>query len=315
MFRRIGIALAAYQPDPSYLLEQLRSIQSQTHEDWVCWIGFDSPLREIKTVEKFKPFFQDSRFHWVENIEKLGHLKNFEKAIQGAFSLKVDAIACCDQDDVWFPEKLKVSLAALNELGDQGLVFSDMNLIDQAGKTGPLTAWQVERRGVFHCGTFDLLVRNVVPGTGMLMDANLVGRFPVIPEAARFHDHWYPIVASCIGRLQPISRPLYAYRIHGENVVGVTPFSGLLDTSNVTEGVLKKCASVWQRSSQLALATSQSGLSLGSLTRWAFLAKWDLGFILFARGLLCFGSDPALARACFARAFGKLLTLSHIAKS
>jgi glycosyltransferase involved in cell wall biosynthesis len=315
MFRRIGIALAAYQPDQNYLFDQLRSIQSQTFEDWICWVAFDSPLDEIKRFERFNVFFKDSRFHWSENPRKLGHLKNFEKAIQAVHALKVDAIACCDQDDIWFPEKLKRSINALNELGANGLVFSDMRLVDQAGVIGPRTAWQVERRGVSHCGTFDLLVRNVVPGTGMLMDASLVARFPEIPEAAVFHDHWYPLIASCIGHLKPIDQALYAYRIHGENVVGVTPFLGLFDPSTAKEGIVKKCVSVWKRSSELARQAERSGLPLSAFARHAFLAQWDLGVILMVRGLLCLGSDPALARACFARALGKLLTLSHIAKS
>jgi hypothetical protein len=233
MFRRIGIALAAYQPDRNYFFEQLRSIQSQSYENWVCFVSFDSSYKDIKNDERFKEFFSDSRFYWDENPEKLGHLKNFEKAILSVYSLGVDAIACCDQDDVWFPEKLQCSLEALNEVGALGLVFSDMKLIDETGKTSESTAWEVERRGVSHCGTFDLLVRNVIPGTGMLMDAKLVGRFPMIPERALFHDHWYPVVASCFGRLQPIRQPLYAYRLHGENVVGVTPYSGLFNTSGL----------------------------------------------------------------------------------
>jgi hypothetical protein len=318
-FRKIGIALAAYRPNEDYFFQQLFSIQNQTHQDWVCWISFDSPFSELKANPKFSVFFKDARFYWEENSQPLGHLKNFEKAIQSLLTLKVDAIACCDQDDVWFPEKLERSLRALNEVGSLGLVFTNMKLINQKGIVSEKTVWEVERRGVGHVNRFDLLVRNVIPGTGMLMDAELAWRFPKIPARSLFHDHWYPLVAACLGgALKPISEPLYAYRIHGENVVGVTPYSGLLALSSggkPIQGVGPKCRAVWNRSQQLAQVAEENGLSVGVVARWAFLRRWDFGLLLALRGGFCLISDPALARACFARTLGKLLEFTNIAKS
>jgi hypothetical protein len=307
MFHRIGIALAAYQPHENYFFRQLESIQGQSHTDWVCCVQFDSPIEAIKKSPQFGRFFGDPRFKWTENPKSLGHLKNFEGAIQAVLAQKADAVACCDQDDVWYPKKLEILLAELNRIGSLGLAFCDMNLIDQSGKVSEKTAWEIEYRGVQHVGSFDLMVRNVVPGTGMLMDAELARKYPSIPEAARFHDHWYPLVAAAAGQVpRPIHQPLYAYRIHGSNVVGVTPYRGLFNTASAEEGILKKCRSVWRRSHEMAQAAAQAGLPLGPWGRIAFLGKWDFGLTLFFRGLACLYSDPALARACFARAIGKL---------
>jgi hypothetical protein len=306
MFHRIGIALAAYQPHENYFFQQLESIQAQSHVNWVCHIQFDSKIEPFRSP-RFARFFEDPRFKWVENPKGLGHLKNFEGAIQAVLGEKVDAIACCDQDDVWYPKKLEILLAELNRVGALGLTFCDMNLIDDSGKVSEQTAWEIEYRGVQHVGVFDLVVRNVVPGTGMLMDAELARKFPSIPEAARFHDHWYPLVAASIGKaLRAVHQPLYDYRIHGSNVVGVTPYRGLFNTASADDGILKKCRSVWLRSHEMAQAAVQAGLPMSPLARLAFLGRWDFGLTLVFRGLICLFSDPALARACFARAIGKL---------
>jgi hypothetical protein len=305
MPQKIGIALAAYRPDPGHFLEQLKSIQAQTWTNWVCCICSDTLLGEIRSDSRFAPYFADPRFQWAENPQRLGHLKNFEKAIQTALANGADAIACCDQDDIWFPEKLAVSAKALAPLGELGLVFCDMKIMNAAGVISERTAWTVERRGVSHCGTFDLLIRNVIPGTGMLMGAELVRRYPIIPEKAIYHDHWYPLVASRIGKILPLHTPLYAYRIHETNVAGLTPFKGVF-THSSGESVVEKCRSVWRRSQGLAEAVESQGLRLSFWERVAFVSSWDLGLLLLLNGVIRLARDPALARASWARAAGKV---------
>jgi hypothetical protein len=309
---KIGIALAAYQPRPEFFAAQLASLCQQSYRDWVCCITLDSPLMDCKRQPELAPFFSDVRFHWSENPVRLGHLKNFERATQAVLILGVDAIAYCDQDDIWFPEKLAVQVETLQKLGPGGLVFCDMKLINFDGNIiDERTAWQVERRGVHHCGSFDLLVRNVVPGTGLLMDASLASRYPVIPAAAIYHDHWYPLIASKVGKIEPINLALYAYRIHGENVAGINAYRSFFSHEDKL-GLMAKCSAVWSRSRELARAVESQGLSLSLFERWAFLDKWDCGLLLFVRGWISLLSDPALARACWARVCGKLISIFTI---
>lgn len=318
MSHRIGIALAAFQPNPEFFLKQLESIKSQTFTDWECWIGFDSPLKPIREDARFERFFQDKRFHWDENAKNLGHLKNFEHAIQSVLTLGVDSIACSDQDDIWYPEKLELSLEELKATGKLGLVFCDMYLMDSLGADSGKTAWEVEKRGVDHCGTFDFLIRNVVPGTGMLMDAQLAKRFPVIPPEAGFHDRWYPLIASRFGKVVPLRKPLYSYRIHAENVAGATPFKGLFVRSQNQKaglkGIVEKCVGVWQESHALAQTAEQKGISLSVFQKAAFIWPWDFGLVLGLYGFLRVLDDPALARASWARAVGKFLVELRVAK-
>src|SRR5687768_1758619 len=104
---KVGIALAAYKPPTEVFEEQLKSIQDQTYTNWVCVMTFDSSLEETLASPKIAVFKKDSRFIWLENPVRLGHKKNFERAIQETLRHSVDAIACSDQDDVWYLNKIE----------------------------------------------------------------------------------------------------------------------------------------------------------------------------------------------------------------
>lgn len=304
---QIGIALAVYQPNAKWFYEQLKSIQEQTLTDWICFLSWDTPMGEFQKRPEFEQFLKDSRFHWSENPVRLGYLANFEKAMQALLPFDVEYVACCDQDDIWYPNKLEVSLKRLKELG-RGLVFCNMHIMNAAGEISDKTAWEVERRGVQNTGTFDLLVRNVIPGTGMLMSVEFLRRFPRIPQDSIYHDYWYPIVVSQFGRIRAIPEVLYAYRIHGANHAGLSPYTGffsLKESERGKKGVIGKCRATWERSHKLARAAQREGLPLSFFQRTAFLSSLDFGVSLGIFGLLRFWSDPALARASLARAAGK----------
>jgi hypothetical protein len=314
---RVGIALAAYQPQIDYFAEQLESIRSQTHTDWICLITLDpgtdaahpgATLSALRNANTLQPCFEDRRFIWIENSERLGHKKNFEKAIQLALKQPgVQGIACSDQDDVWYPQKLARSVQALQKAGPLALVHCDMHFLTRDGSKLPETVWAIEHRGIGNAQCQHLLVRNIVAGCAMLFDAELARRFPIIPEGADFHDYWYAIVASLHGGIYAINEPLYAYRQHGGNVVGVTPFPGTFAmTPSAREmGLIPKCKATWNKSQKLALATIGQGLPLKLWHRIAFISRWDFGLLFLGMGIRHLFGDRPLARACFARAIGK----------
>lgn len=307
MIRKIGIALAAYEPNPEFFAAQLRSIQEQSFQNWVCVVTADSSLEDIRRNPEFTNFFQDERFHWIQNSIRLGHKKNFERAIQETLPFRVDAIACSDQDDLWYREKLQICANRLAIAVSMSVVHSDMHILVD-GKIVPRTVWEIERRGVHHASLSDLLIRNVVAGSSMLMDAKLARMFPEIPEAVGFHDHWYALMASAHGGVHPIRQPLYAYRQHSENVVGATPFQGFFSVPKdaTVLSLIRKCHDCWLRSHRLAQAVSDAGIRLPGTARLTFLGNSDLGAALFSKAFLNLPSDLPTARASLARAVGKL---------
>lgn len=306
--KKIGIALAAYQPQLSYFEEQLSSIQLQTWKNWICLISFDSPVSEILENLRFDRFIKDPRFIWHENKTRKGHKKNFESAIQSLLIYEVDAIACSDQDDIWYPDKLSESIAALERAGSLSLVHCDMHILS-GDKVGPETAWQVEMRGVQNCRPRDLLTRNVVAGCAMLFDSALAQRYPTIPAGCEYHDHWYALVASYFGGVHPLPQPLYRYRQHIGNALGVTPYVGCFALPHGIgwRGWVERFVRSWNASRMLAVDSSLAGLKLSWFDRWLYVSRWDFGAFLFGAAIKYLLCDPALSRAYFKRAIGKLL--------
>jgi hypothetical protein len=313
---KIGIALASYLPHPDFFLKQLESIEAQTHSDWVCIITSDSPLEETFKHAPLNKFKNHSRFRWHENPQRLGSKKNFERAIQLCLKENVNAVACSDQDDVWYPEKLQRCLEVLVQKPPLSLVHSDMHvlIVDEKGeKLLPGTTWSVESRGVHHCQPQHLLVRNVVAGCAMLFDAEIARRYPHLPEEFDYHDHWYALVASVHGGVYPISEPLFAYRQHDRNELGVTPYPGMFHVPSGfgIRSVLAKCRQRYLWSKGMALAARREKIPLKPWIGWLFLLPLDFGLGLFGMALSNWlfptGRDLALARACIARALGKAL--------
>lgn len=316
----VGIALAAFRPNIEYFRAQLQSIQAQSHVNWKCVITLDSPLVEVRCRKELDPFFADDRFVWLENSHRLGHKLNFEYAIQQTLRWDPWAVACCDQDDVWHSNKLSRQLEVLSELPKFSLVHCDMNLLapsigenhQRLFEVSKLGVWALEKRQVENHSADELLMRNVVAGTAMMMDASLAREYPNIPQEFEYHDHWYALCAEIRGQLVAVPDRLFDYRQHDQNVVGATNYEPFLAYiyKQGARGLAKKAKKSFleNRSRVLAINKVFPGVKINS--NLLFLSKMDFGI-----GLLLFGlwallrRDRVLARVSMGRSFGKLVWL------
>lgn len=313
---KIGIAMAIYRPALPDFVSQLTSIRDQSYQNWFCVLTADSPLSELRAAKELEAFFSDPRFIWHENSQRRGFKKNFEEAIRIVCSHGADYIACSDQDDFWYPNKVQACLDEIITKPALSVVHCDMDLLVN-GERRERSAWEAERRGVDNASSGTFLVRNVVTGAAMLMDAELAKRYPIIPDEIEFHDWWYGLAASFHGGVYPVRKRLYAYRQHGENVVGVVAYEGMIGVSNPKSWLRlpEKTMSAWRKSLALARRARDSGFRLGFTQRLIFLWPFDLGLGLFLMGLWGLTRDRPLARACFIRSLGKffwVLTLGGL---
>ena len=101
----ISIAMTTYN-GARFVESQINSILNQTIADIEIIICDDNSMDDcVEIIQKIQT--RDTRVKLIQNKEKIGVVRNFEKAIaacQGSF------IALCDQDDVWSPNKLEVQL-------------------------------------------------------------------------------------------------------------------------------------------------------------------------------------------------------------
>ena len=146
--RSIAIALAAYRPNIGYFAEQLASIRAQSYPTWRCIVTLDSPLAELAGERSLVEYFDDARYEWHENGDRLGFKRNFERAIQIACRRGAWAIATCDQDDARYSDKLATLAEVLAAGPPLSLVHSDMHILDERGVRGD-TVWRSTRHGSY----------------------------------------------------------------------------------------------------------------------------------------------------------------------
>lgn len=220
--KRISIALCTYNGE-KYLKDQLDSIAFQTRlpdELVVC----DDRSRD-RTAEIVEAFASAVRFpvSLTVNERTLGSSKNFEKAItlcQG------DIIALCDQDDVWYPEKLRRLEEVFDVSPYVGAVFTDAQVVDERLNPIGYSLWQAtgfgswgQRRLVMGKAFDVLLRRNVVTGSTMAFKKNFKELILPIPENY-VHDAWIGILISAVAKLVALPEPLIKYRQHDRNQIG-----------------------------------------------------------------------------------------------
>ncbi|MFC5285469.1 glycosyltransferase [Actinokineospora guangxiensis] len=215
---RIAVCLAAYRPDRDFLSAQIQSIRNQDHPNWHCVICDDASGEAF--VEEIREIVAgDDRFTVVANTDNVGFYRNFERALMCA-PADADAIALCDQDDVWDPDKLSTLAKELDD-PDVALAYSDMRLIDDEGSVIGSSFWGGRTNQWSHLDS--LLMLNTMTGASMLVRASLV-RDTVLPfppgSPSAFHDQWVGSVALAHGSVRFVPRPLYSYRQHGANVTG-----------------------------------------------------------------------------------------------
>jgi len=280
----VGIALAAYQPNPVWFAEQLASLVAQTHSNWHCVITMDSPLRDIQGAAELQPYLGDPRFTWVENGERLGVRKNFEKAIRLAAQRDVDLIAFADQDDIWLPEKISTSVTAITNAGPMGLVHTDAYLLIHDELLSE-TIHSLHRITQTKTSVEEIIVYPSISGYLIVLDAQLVRRHPEIPEAMRYHDHWYSVVATAYGGVHRIDEALAIDRQHENNTVGISSARVGTSLSQIKAAPTGR-STVYERGvSNIGSARAAARqLPVGPLRRLLF--QYRLGWIVCMIGII-----------------------------
>ncbi|KAG1661966.1 Capsule polysaccharide modification protein LipA [Nymphon striatum] len=203
-----------------FSLAQLDSIVTQTYKNVEIHVFDDCSKDEttaiVKTYcDKYKNIFL------YQNKVNVGFLKNFENAIS---SISGKYIALSDQDDIWSPSKLKLSMMAIKELEKQypdkpALVHSDLSTIDSEGQLIQASFFKQKKinlppqkslmRILGHCG---------VMGNTILMNHLLVEKALPFPEGLKYHDYWLSLINELFGVRKTIGDSLVQYRIHNKNI-------------------------------------------------------------------------------------------------
>jgi len=93
-----------------FLAEQLDSLESQTHQNWVVFASDDgSSDQTLEILRQYQAKWPAGKLTIRSGPQK-GFCQNF-LSLACDLQIKADYDAFCDQDDVWLPAKLEVALS------------------------------------------------------------------------------------------------------------------------------------------------------------------------------------------------------------
>lgn len=210
----VSIVMAVYKPNMDWFRQQLKSLNDQTYPNLELLICDDCP--EFPVDEKiFSELITNFSFKIFRNEKNWGSSKVFEKLTEIAGG---KYISYCDQDDIWFPEKISECYKTLIETKAL-LVCSDMMIIDSGGNKIAGSITDIRKTHKFYSGDnmFEyLLAKNFVTGCTMLVLAEIAKQaVPFVENMV--HDHWIALCAANKGRIETVKKPLLYYRVHGGN--------------------------------------------------------------------------------------------------
>lgn len=220
----VDILLATYNGE-KYLEKQIESILNQNYCNWKLIIRDDlSEDLTLKIIQRYVNNYRPQIDLINNQNSRLGASKNFSKLLTYS---DAEYIMFCDQDDVWLPNKIDITLKkmlAMEELYGKDkclLVHTDLKVVDSNLNSISNSFWKYQNLNPKQ-GNYlrRLLVQNVVTGCSMTINKPLKDILLTIPPEAIMHDWWIALVAATFGKIDYVDAPTVLYRQHNKNDTG-----------------------------------------------------------------------------------------------
>lgn len=295
----IDILLATYNGGP-YLSELLQSLKAQTCGNWTLLVrddGSDDNTLDVLNV------FADKRVRLIKDEKRrLGACQSFSELLKYSAA---DYIMFCDQDDVWLPEKIELTMKKMLEAesmheGEPIMVHTDMVVADRNLNVLSRSFWDYQRLNPELVSLNHLLTLNIATGCTMMINRKLK-ELAAIPKAALIHDWWIALVASAFGRIERVDAATILYRQHGGNAAGALkyPFgyiaarvTGLKSSKELLKGAIAQGGSFYSayegrlpEKDRLMLYDFSNLLRMGRIQRARTLLKHRFASSGFLRNL------------------------------
>jgi len=254
---QVAILLCTYN-GAAFLRAQLDSIERQTHTNWVIHASDDGSGDEtLEVLQSYQRQFGQDRLVIYAGPQQ-GFARNFMSLINNP-KIRADYFAFCDQDDVWFADKLARSLKHIPDtlLDVPALYCSRTRLIDALGRVigfSPLFARKPSFRNA--------LVQSLAGANTMMLNNAARVLLAQIPNDAHIVSHdWltYLLVSGCGVAVFYDPEPTLDYRQHGANLIGSN--NRLADRWVRIRKMFAGTFSEWNRNNLYALSNSHQRLT------------------------------------------------------
>ncbi|WP_299769354.1 glycosyltransferase family 2 protein [uncultured Pseudoteredinibacter sp.] len=230
----VAIFLSCYN-GAEFLNAQLDSLLAQDHQNFCVYCRDDGSSDGTQDIIQEYISKYPTQFSWLQGEDRnLKPCGSFASLMQDFLNSDrtADYFMFCDQDDVWLPNKISLSIEAITavapELGDVPiLVHSELKVVDES--LGLISKSLSEYQGLLpgHNLFGRALINSSVTGCTMLFNRQLLDRSLPIPEEAVMHDWWLALIAQAFGKIVFIRQPTIQYRQHGANTLGAKQKTGL----------------------------------------------------------------------------------------
>lgn len=241
MQETVEILLATYNGE-RYIREQIDSILNQEYSNWIVRACDDASTdHTYEILSEYRNRFPD-KFILEKNQKGFGSAKlNFFHLIRES---SCDYVMCCDQDDVWLPNKISLTLQEMkrNEKEDMPvLVHTDLMVVD--AKLHVLSESFFQHSNLRKSFEYrDILIQNYVTGCTMMMNRSLVDLLNMQDnyDNILMHDWLAAVVATGLGKVAFVDCPTMLYRQHAVNSVGAKKYGLALLLSKLKNNSIKK---------------------------------------------------------------------------
>jgi glycosyltransferase involved in cell wall biosynthesis len=234
---KVEILLATFNGE-KYIGELLDSILNQTYKNIKITIHDDgSSDRTLEILRDYSKRYPEI-INLIDDGISIGSVvRNFEFLLKNSLE---DYIMFADQDDVWLPNKIELTLKKMLELEDKYgkdtplLIYTDVKVVDENLNILSESLWdynKVDGRN----RTFSKCLE-IGSGQGFTMMINKKSKELSLPfpQNVIMHDYWVSLVVSAFGEIEYIDITTGLYRQHSKNVLGAKKF----DINTLKEKIL-----------------------------------------------------------------------------
>ncbi len=222
----IDILLPTYNGE-KFIKGQIDSLLNQTYQNWRLSVRDDgSSDNTIEIVIAYAIKYPQKIIFIEDDKSHLGACQSFARLLNYSTS---NYIMFCDQDDIWLPDKIEITL---NKMLEQELINSkpilvhtDVKVVDKNLNVLQDSFWKYQKVNPDLKSLNHLLIQNNVTGCALMINRKLKELSGPVPPEAIMYDWWIGLVASAFGEIEYIGKSTLLYRQHEKSDTGAKKYT------------------------------------------------------------------------------------------
>jgi glycosyltransferase involved in cell wall biosynthesis len=231
---RVSILMGLYNYNEEYLRQQLKSLNDQTYSNIELIICDDaSPENDFETTKRIiYECITRFPFRLKRNPFNIGYNANFEQMIGMATG---EFISFCDNDDVWYKDKVKNMMDLIMCTPKCVLAYCRQNFTDSRlipnEDINDANPYALPEKFYEHGGIhrnkkmywtryYYFMFHHILTGCCMMVKRSVAVKAVPFPENIVYYDQWMGIFAVTCGSVAYLDEPLIYYRRHDDTQTG-----------------------------------------------------------------------------------------------